>query len=216
MASSTGMPKPSVCDGMTKTSAPAVQRLARRVIHVAGEFDAPGQRRAAGARDQIGGRGGVPSREDQRRRVRPDAEQPFVGVKQHAEILARLERAEEQQAAAGRFALAPRPGGGPGRAHRDAFRRNAESRPYRRGRGPGVRDDVMRASGVDAGQRRVVAANLRASSVPDGRESPGRGWSRPAPRVDWGSSADETHGRRRTRRRPAFRRAAIPVDATGG
>ena len=166
IASSTGMPKPSVCDGMMKTSARRYSASRASVVDVAGQFDVAGQRRPRRPATAPAGRPRLrrPAGEDQRRGVRHGAQQPFVRVQQHAQILARFERAEEEQAAARRLLLPPLPGRGARRADADARRRArpcgcAPRRPSRaksRRRGARAGRGSARARGSRAGSPGTV------------------------------------------------------------
>ena len=127
IASSAGMPKPSMCDGITSTSA-------RRYESTAGR---PRRSRAR----RRGRRAALPARRCRPRRLGRAAGRPApagrgtppratsrrVGIEQHAEVLARLERAEKQDVPP-RLGSSSRRGqsGAPG-ADGDAIARDAES-----------------------------------------------------------------------------------------
>ena len=168
IASSTGMPKPSSNDGCTRQLAPCVQRAPvapdrrsrcavtsassggrcdpfepgpRRVGRLAGEHELGADRAAA-------------------------REQPLVRVEQPADVLARLERAEEQHVAVrGRPLRAASSRGAPG--GQTAMR--SAGTPSSRSTSPAVNcdddDDRVGRLRVLARQRRVVAADLGARAL---------------------------------------------------
>ena len=96
----------------------------------------------------------------------PRREQPLVRVEQGADVLARLERAEEQHVAVAGGGVARRPGGRAGRADGDAI---GAARRAARSTSPAVNcDGTMIAIGpvrVVARQRRVVAADFGARAL---------------------------------------------------
>ena len=117
IASSAGSPKPSSSDGSTRTRAPAYSARGRRAAR-SPELDVPGQRRLArcaasqARRPAWRGRPATSGGTARRR-----CEQQRIGVEQRADVLARLECADEQDVAVARDvrrAAQRLPGGAPG------------------------------------------------------------------------------------------------------
>ena len=217
IASSTGRPNPSSNEGRTSRRAPSVERLALRGLDVADIAHGAFERRALDPFEPRSRLVGRLAREHEfgRRRCRCAVvvrlampHQPLVRVEQPADVLARLERAEEQHVAVFRRGRARRPVGGAGRAHGNAIARARRARaPLRRRRTPTTRRprppgsrDRARAPGSRGGSRRACAR--------DATENSGRESSPPGPRSATAAAADARNASRRT--------AAARAVPTGG
>ena len=167
IASSTGMPKPSSNDGCTSSRAPSYSAWRSVRVDVADVADAPAQRRprrsgrATAARPSVALPASTSS--GTTRSLRRDAMQPLVRVEQAADVLARLQRAEEQHVAVVRRGRARGvQSGAPGGQIGDPIARHAELALDLAGGEPRRHEDRVGAVRVSARERRVVAADLGA------------------------------------------------------